>query len=92
MANSPEQLDRVRHTLSHLLATAVLERFPQAKPAIGPTIEHGFYYDFDVAQPFTPLDLRKFEKRMRELIRQKLIMTLVPDLIRSFSDHAARGH
>lgn len=70
----PTHLDRVRHTLSHLLAAAVLERFPNAKPAIGPTIEHGFYYDFDVPQTFTPLDLRKFEKRMREMIRRKLPM------------------
>ncbi len=76
MAHQPQsdQLDRIRHTLSHLLATAVLERFPQAQPAIGPTIEHGFYYDFKVDRPFTTQDTQKFEKRMRELVKQRLTM------------------
>lgn len=79
MAHQPEsdQLDRIRHTLSHLLATAVLERFPNAQPAIGPTIEHGFYYDFKVDRPFTTQDTQKFEKRMRELVKQKLTMERV---------------
>lgn len=71
------RLDRIRHTLSHLLATAVLERFPEAQPAIGPTIEHGFYYDFKVDQPFTVQDLQKFANRIRELIKQKLTMEQV---------------
>lgn len=70
-------IDHIRHTLSHLLATAVLERFPEAKLAIGPTIEHGFYYDFEIGRAFTPQDLPKLEKRMRELIRQKLPMTKI---------------
>jgi len=70
-------LDHLRHTLAHLLAAAVLERWPDAKLAIGPTIEHGFYYDFGVQRPFTPQDLPKLEKRMRELIRQKHAMTKI---------------
>ncbi len=73
----PDILDRIRHTLSHLLAQAVLEQFPEAQPAIGPTIEHGFYYDFKVDRPLTVQDLQKFEKRMRELVQQKLTMAQV---------------
>ncbi|MBI4092639.1 MAG: threonine--tRNA ligase, partial [Candidatus Kerfeldbacteria bacterium] len=80
MAHQPQSdhLDRIRHTLSHLLASAVVERFPTAKPAIGPTIEHGFYYDFDVSQPFKPQDLPKLEKRIKELVRQNLTMEKLP--------------
>lgn len=68
----PERLDGVRHTLAHLLASAVLEKYPDAHLAIGPTIEHGFYYDIDSPNPITPDDLPKFERRMRELIKADL--------------------
>ncbi|MFH0829019.1 MAG: threonine--tRNA ligase [Candidatus Kerfeldbacteria bacterium] len=67
-----ERLDHIRHTLSHLLATAVLEKYPDAHIAIGPTIEHGFYYDIDAPNPIKPDDLPKLENRMRELIAAKL--------------------
>ncbi len=67
-----ERLDRIRHTLAHLLATVVLEKYPDAHLAIGPTIEHGFYYDIDAPNPITPDDLPKFEQRMRDLIAQNL--------------------
>lgn len=64
---SPEALDIIRHSTSHLMAQAVKELFPQAKVTIGPSVENGFYYDFDVDTPFTPEDLEKIEKRMAEL-------------------------
>lgn len=64
---SPEALDIIRHSTSHLMAQAVKELFPAAKVTIGPSVENGFYYDFDVAVPFTPEDLEKIEKRMAEL-------------------------
>ncbi|SKA22216.1 Ser-tRNA(Thr) hydrolase /threonyl-tRNA synthetase [Trichlorobacter thiogenes] len=64
---SPEALEIIRHSTSHLMAQAVKELFPAAKVTIGPAVENGFYYDFDVATPFTPEDLEKIEKRMAEL-------------------------
>ncbi|MBI4089936.1 MAG: threonine--tRNA ligase, partial [Candidatus Kerfeldbacteria bacterium] len=69
---NPDHLEAIRHTLSHLLAAAVLERYPDARLAIGPPIEHGFYYDIDTPNPITLADLPKLEQRMRELIKQKL--------------------
>ena len=64
---SPEALEIIRHSASHLMAHAVKELFPQAKVTIGPAIETGFYYDFDVAAPFSPEDLERIEKKMAEL-------------------------
>jgi len=61
---SPEALELIRHSTSHLMAQAVKEIFPQAKVTIGPAIETGFYYDFDVDKPFTPEDLERIEARM----------------------------
>ncbi len=58
----------LRHSAAHVLAQAVTDLYPGAKYAIGPAIEDGFYYDFDVAEPFTPEDLERIEARMRELI------------------------
>jgi threonyl-tRNA synthetase len=66
---SPEALEIIRHSTSHLMAQAVKQLFPQAKVTIGPAIETGFYYDFDVDHPFTPEDLEKIEKRMQELAK-----------------------
>jgi threonyl-tRNA synthetase len=65
------QLYRIRHSSSHVMAQAVLEMFPEGKFAIGPAIEDGFYYDFDLPRPLTPQDLEVIEARMREIIRQK---------------------
>src|SRR5271166_1533116 len=61
-------LPALRHTAAHVLAYAVQDLFPEAKPTIGPAIEQGFYYDFDRAEPFTPDDLERLEVRMREII------------------------
>lgn len=62
----------LRHSASHLLAAAVKKLFPEAKLGIGPAIENGFYYDFDVQNPFTPEDLKKIEKEMKKLSSQKI--------------------
>lgn len=64
---SPEALEIIRHSTSHLMAQAVKELFPAAKVTIGPAIENGFYYDFDVDTPFTPEDLERIEKKMADL-------------------------
>src|SRR5690606_18658042 len=60
----------LRHSTAHILAQAVQELFPEAKLGIGPPVENGFYYDFDVAEPFTPADLKAIEKKMQEIIKQ----------------------
>ncbi|HEY43099.1 MAG TPA: threonine--tRNA ligase [Anaerolineae bacterium] len=63
------ELYRIRHSAAHVMAQAVMEMFPgQAKIAIGPPIEDGFYYDFDLPRPLTPEDLEVIERRMREII------------------------
>jgi threonyl-tRNA synthetase len=67
--DSPEGLAVLRHSTAHVLAQAVQDVFPEAKLGIGPPIENGFYYDFDVARPFQPEDLDKLEKRMQEIIK-----------------------
>jgi threonyl-tRNA synthetase len=61
----------LRHTSSHIMAHAVQDLFPGTKFAIGPAIEEGFYYDFDVEKAFTPEDLERIEKRMNEIIKSK---------------------
>lgn len=63
-------LFRVRHSSAHVMAQAVLELFPNGKYTIGPAIEDGFYYDFDLPRNLTPEDLEKIEARMKEIIRQ----------------------
>ncbi len=65
-------LYRVRHSCAHILAQAVVEMMPEAKYTIGPPVENGFYYDFDLPRTLTPEDLEKLEKRMREIIRSKV--------------------
>ncbi len=70
MDEQNEVLHKLRHSTSHVMAQAVLERFPEAKLAIGPAIEDGFYYDFDLPRALTPEDLQAIEGRMRELIPQ----------------------
>ena len=60
----------IRHSAAHVLAQAVQAMFPDAKLGIGPPITDGFYYDFEVAEPFTPEDLEALEKRMRQIVKQ----------------------
>lgn len=66
--DSPESKEVYRHSSSHIMAQAVKELFPESKMAIGPAIDDGFYYDFDIDHPFTPEDLEKIEKRMQKII------------------------
>ncbi|MDP2726862.1 MAG: threonine--tRNA ligase, partial [Dehalococcoidia bacterium] len=65
-------LEALRHSASHVMAQAVVALFPKAKLAIGPAIEDGFYYDFDLPRSLTPEDLVEIEKRMGEIIRADL--------------------
>src|SRR5512142_1843740 len=64
-------LYKIRHSAAHIMAQAVLEMFPDGKITIGPPIENGFYYDFDLPRNLTPEDLEKIEKRMRQIIAEK---------------------
>lgn len=70
--DSPEGLDVLRHTVAHIMAQAVLRLWPDTKLAIGPTIENGFYYDFDSSHSFSPEDLEKIEKEMAKIIDEDL--------------------
>lgn len=70
--HSPEGLEILRHSTSHLMAQAVQELFPGVKVTIGPAIEDGFYYDFDYKESFTPEDLERIEVRMRELVKMDM--------------------
>ncbi len=67
--DSPDGLNVLRHSTAHVLAQAVQDIFPEAKLGIGPPIENGFYYDFQVPRPFQPEDLDKVEKKMQEIIK-----------------------
>ncbi|MDQ1746555.1 MAG: threonyl-tRNA synthetase [Frankiaceae bacterium] len=67
---SPEGLSIVRHSTAHVLAQAVQRHFPSARLGIGPPIDNGFYYDFDVDRPFTPEDLELLEATMREIVAE----------------------
>jgi threonyl-tRNA synthetase len=67
---SPDGLDILRHSTAHVMAQAVQDLYPDAKLGIGPPIRDGFYYDFDVAEPFTPEDLEKIETRMRKIVKE----------------------
>ena len=64
-------LEALRHSTSHILASAIKELYPKAKPAIGPSIEDGFYYDFDNLD-IEDKDLAKIEAKMQEIINKKL--------------------
>ncbi|HSP38815.1 MAG TPA: threonine--tRNA ligase [Frankiaceae bacterium] len=76
----------VRHSTAHVLAQAVQDLFPGAKLGIGPPITNGFYYDFDVETPFTPDDVERIEKRMREILKQRQRFSR-----RIVTDEQARG-
>ena len=65
-----ENLERIRHSASHALASAVLEMFPEAKLGIGPNIKNGFYYDFELPRTLIPEDLEILEKKMTKFINK----------------------
>ena len=62
------------HTTSHIMAQAVKRLFPEAKMAIGPAIENGFYYDFDIEQSFSEEDLLKIEEEMKKIEKENLVI------------------
>ncbi len=64
-------LYKIRHSAAHVMAQAVMEIFPDGKPTIGPPVENGFYYDFDLPRNLTPEDLEAIEKRMRQIVQGK---------------------
>ncbi len=68
--DSSDGRDILRHSTAHVMAQAVQELYPQAKLGIGPPITDGFYYDFDVPEPFKPEDLEKIETRMRKIVKE----------------------
>ena len=68
--DSADGLAIMRHSATHVMAQAVQDLFPDAKLGIGPVIKDGFYYDFDVKQPFTPDDLKRIEKQMQKIIKE----------------------
>ena len=89
--DSPEGLHILRHSTAHVMAQAVLDLFPGSTFAIGPPIEDGFYYDFEVANPFTPEDLEKIEARMSEIVAEdqpfeRVAMTRA-EALELFADH-----
>jgi threonyl-tRNA synthetase len=67
---SADGLNILRHSTAHVMAQAVQDLYPQAKLGIGPPIENGFYYDFDVPEAFTPDNLKAIEQKMRQIVRQ----------------------
>ena len=81
----------IRHSAAHVLAQAVQKEFPGTKLGIGPAIENGFYYDFDVAEPFTPEDLKKIEKTMKKIIKsgqkfERKAYTSTEDALAEYTD------
>ena len=71
-------LHKLRHSAAHVMAQAVQELFPEAKLGIGPPIENGFYYDFDVKEPFGPEDLKAIEQQMRKIVKQGQLFSRRP--------------
>ena len=85
----PLSLELLRHTSAHVMAQAVQNLFPQAKIAIGPTIEDGFYYDFEIPDhKLTPEDLTKIEEEMKKVCEsgQKLVRYEIPDVNKQILD------
>lgn len=70
MKQQDEQLQRLRHSAAHLLAAAVLDLYPDAKPSIGPATEDGFYYDFEFSEPISDANLKEIEKRMKKIVNK----------------------
>ena len=89
-----ETLSILRHSTSHIMAQAVISLFPQAKLAIGPAIENGFYYDFDLeGHTFTEEDLKKIEDKMQEIVKENLTFEkyLVPDVDAQITEFKSQG-
>ncbi|MGI8723077.1 MAG: threonine--tRNA ligase [Geodermatophilaceae bacterium] len=69
--SSPAGREVLRHSTAHVMAQAVQDLFPEAKLGIGPPVENGFYYDFDVPEPFKPEDIKRIESRMRDIVKAR---------------------
>ena len=92
MADEEQALELIRHDAAHIMARAVQEIWPDVKVTIGPVIDNGWYYDFDREEPFTPEDLARIEKRMREIInRRDPVTTEVWDRARAIAFYEANG-
>jgi threonyl-tRNA synthetase len=89
-SGAPASLDVLRHSTAHVMAQAVLSLWPGARYAIGPPIEDGFYYDFDIGRPFQPEDLAAIEKAMRGIVKQDQAFlreeVSIPEAIELFKD------
>lgn len=72
MSENNDDIEKKRHSLAHLLAAAVLKKYPDAKLGVGPAVDDGFYYDFLFSKPISDGELKEFEKTMRGLIARKL--------------------
>ena len=79
--SSPAGREVLRHSTAHVMAQAVQDLFPEARLGIGPPVENGFYYDFDVPEPFKPEDIKRIESRMRDIVkaRQQFSRRVVTD-------------
>ena len=75
------------HTASHILAQAVKRLYPAAKLAIGPAIDNGFYYDFDLEKPFTPEELEKIEAEMKNIVKEGIELEKFELFIKIHWDH-----
>ncbi|MFH1551858.1 MAG: threonine--tRNA ligase [bacterium] len=73
MDKSPSKIEILRHSLAHIMATAVLDMFPKTQLGVGPAIENGFYHDFDLPENLKSEDLSKIEKKMKEIIKQDFL-------------------
>ena len=95
MEKNAETLHTLRHSCSHVMAQAVQKLFPQAKLAIGPAVENGFYYDFDMTDgyAFTEDDLAKIEEEMKNIIKQNLSFEkyVIPDVDKQIAEFKAEG-
>ncbi|MBI4533295.1 MAG: threonine--tRNA ligase [Candidatus Melainabacteria bacterium] len=92
--DNPESLELLRHSSAHVMAEAVQKLFPQAKIAIGPTIEDGFYYDFEIPDhALLPEDLSKIEEEMRRIIKdnQHIVRYQIPDVEKQMKEFVRQG-
>lgn len=95
MEKNNETLSVLRHSTSHVMAQAVQKLFPSAKLAIGPAVENGFYYDFDLTDghTFTEEDLTKIEEEMKNIVKQNLSFEkyVIPDVDKQIAEFKAEG-
>ena len=92
MKDDDQALELIRHDLAHIMARAVQEIWPDVKVTIGPVIEHGWYYDFDREEPFTPEDLGQIEAKMKDIINARdAVRTEVWDRARAIAHYEETG-